>query len=255
MLSVERVSRCTMALAIVVLTTGCSAITEPSERKTPARILFIGNSLTAENSLPLLVQAMADSAGISPALVIGTDVADGTNLADHWLGGGPNAIDRGWDIVILQQGPTSRAVDRVELRMMAARFAGRIRAAGGEPALYMVWPAAANIENFPSISRSYRLAAEDVNGYLMPAGEAWLEAWRRDISLPLYGEDGFHPSPYGTYLTALTIFGIAYDRSTVGLPSRFRLSDFTSIWINPVDARLLQEAADQANRIHGRRPR
>lgn len=243
-------------LTVLTLTSGCSLITGvDGPRKTPSRILFIGNSLTHGNSLPLLVQAMADSAQMFPRLTIGTEIAGGTSLADHWLGNAPAAIDSGWDVVVLQQGPTSRAVHRVELRMMTARFAERIRKMGGEPALFMVWPDAQHATDFPNVSKSYRLAAEDVNAYLFPAGEAWLEAWRRNHSMPLYGDDGFHPSVYGTYLAALTIFGMAYDRSVVGLPSRFRLSDMRSIWINPLDARVLQEAADEANRRHGRRPR
>jgi hypothetical protein len=243
------------ALAVLALSVvgGCSMFTEP-EHRLPQRVLFIGNSLTESNNLPGLVQAIADSAGLS--ITVKAVTLGATNLLDHW--NGPDAlaeIDRGWDVVVLQQGPTSRAVDRVELRMVAARYARRIRAAGGEPGLYMVWPAAGNSNDFASISRSYRLAAEDVNGYLFPAGEAWLEAWRRNISLPLYSSDGFHPSAYGTYAAALTIFGVTWERSVVGLPSRYRLADLTSIWINPVDARVIQEAVDEANRTHARRPR
>jgi hypothetical protein len=219
----------------------------------PRRVLFIGNSLTEENNLPGLVSAMVDATGL-PSLTIGLDVVDATNLADHWEGNAPAKIDAGWDIVVLQQGPTSRAADRVELRMVVARFAARIRANGGEPALYMVWPAAEDAVNFESVSTSYRVAAEDVGGYLYPVGEAWLEAWRRNIAMPLYGPDNFHPSTYGTYTAALTIIGVTYGRSVVGMPSRFLLSDGTSFWINPVDARVLQESVDIAVRRHGRRP-
>ena len=233
---------------------GCSLLTADDAAPAPRRILFVGNSLTSENNLPGLVAAMVDAAGL-PSLTIGRDLVDATNLADHWEGNAPAMIDAGWDIVVLQQGPTSRAVDRVELRMMAARFAERIRASGGETALYMVWPAGQDAANFTSVAASYRLAAEDVNGFLFPVGEAWLEAWRRNIAMPLYGSDGFHPSAYGTYTAALTIIGVTYRQSVIGLPSRFVLPDGTRVWINPVDARVLQESVDAAVRLHGRRPR
>jgi hypothetical protein len=232
----------------------CNPITVDRDDRPPQRMLFIGNSLTSENNLPALVKALAEAGG-HPALTIGTDVLDGTNLADHWNGLSPAAIDQGWDIVVLQQGPTSRSVDRVELRMMAARFADRIRANGGQPALYMVWPQAELSTSFAAISHSYRAAAEDVNGYLYPVGEAWLEIWRRNLSMPLYGSDNFHPSAYGTYAAALTIVGVTWRRSTVGLPGRFLLPGGTSIWINPLDARVMQESVDEAIRVHGRRPR
>ena len=232
---------------------GCSLITADDHEPAPRRILFVGNSLTSENNLPGLVAAMAEAAGL-PSLTIGRDLVDATNLADHWEGNAPAMIDAGWDIVVLQQGPTSRAVDRVALRMLTARFAERIRASGGEPALYMVWPAGQDAANFASVASSYRLAAEDVAGYLYPVGEAWLGAWRSNIAMPLYGADGFHPSTYGTYAAALTIIGVTYRRSVIGMPSRFVLSDGTRVWINPVDARVLQESVDAAVRRHGRRP-
>ena len=237
----------------MIAASSCSVFTEANEWRPPKRILFIGNSLTESNSLPDLVEAIARSAGMS--VTIGTVTLGGANLADHWLGNAPAAIDQGWDIVVLQQGPTSRAADRVQLRMLAARYAMRIRAAGGEPGLYMVWPTAGNPNDFDNVSRSYRLAAEDVGGYLFPAGEAWLEVWRRNIAMPLYSNDNFHPSAYGTYAAALSIFGVAYRRSVVGVPGRYLLAGGSSIWINPLDARLVQEAVDAAVQRHGRWPK
>ena len=124
---------------------------------------------------------------------------------------------------------------------------------GGDSAV--VWPASSDAANYPDVSKSYRLAAEDVDGYLFPAGEAWLEAWRRDIAMPLYS-DNLHPSQYGTYLAALTIFTGLYGRSSIGLPSRLTLNDGigTTIWINPGDALVLQSAADAASGRYGRVP-
>src|SRR5688500_12967856 len=104
------------ALAVIALgaVAGCSMLTAP-ERRLPQRVLFIGNSLTESNNLPGLVQAMADSAGLS--ITVKAVTLGATNLLDHWNGAEALAeIDRGWDVVVLQQGPTSRAVDRVELR-------------------------------------------------------------------------------------------------------------------------------------------
>jgi hypothetical protein len=56
------------------------------------------------------------------------------------------------------------------------------------------------------VSQSYAAAASRVGGALMPAGDAWLAAWREDANLPLYGADGFHPSPMGSYLAAMVIY-------------------------------------------------
>ena len=81
-----------------------------------------------------------------------------------------------------------------------------IKKAGGRTALYMVWPSRARRGDFAGVSQSYAAAAKDVKGLLLPAGDAWRAAWAADTALPLYGPDGFHPSPVGTYLAALVIY-------------------------------------------------
>ncbi len=82
----------------------------------------------------------------------------------------------------------------------------------------MVWPSKARDRDFDAVSESYALAAQDVVGTLLPAGDAWREAWRRDPSLALYADDGFHPSGLGSYLAALTIWRGLAAQSAIGLP-------------------------------------
>ena len=96
------------------------------------------------------------------------------------------------------------------------------------------------------MSASYRLAAQDVGGVLLPAGDAWLAAWRLDPSLSLYGPDGFHPSVAGSYLAALTIYGGLTGNSTLGLPGHLRLRSGMDIDVDPAVAPILQAAADKA---------
>jgi hypothetical protein len=89
------------------------------------------------------------------------------------------------------------------------------------------------------------MAAERVGGLLLPAGDAWQEAWAADSALQLYGPDGFHPSPMGSYLAALVVAGQLTGRSPVGLPSAVttRLGEFR---IDPETAAVLQAAAAEA---------
>ncbi len=209
------------------------------------RALFVGNSLTEGNELPLIVEALS-SAGGHPIFVESITYG-GVALEDHW---GLRTQDRiaagGWRWVVLQQGPSSLLSSRVNLREWTRRFDTVIRQAGGVTALYMVWPESARRSAFPDVSASYRLAAQDVDGILLPAGDAWLAAWRLEASLSLYGPDGFHPTVAGSYLAALTIYGGLTDNSTVGLPARLRLRSGTSVDIGPTIAPRLQAAADTA---------
>src|SRR5687768_2825792 len=100
-----------LKLSLVVAAAGCNAL--PTESQSPIRtgnvlrVLFVGNSLTYWNDLPAIVEALADSAkvkGLAWHMVAYPDFA----LEDHWAqGDAVAAISAGWDIVVLQQGPSS----------------------------------------------------------------------------------------------------------------------------------------------------
>jgi hypothetical protein len=169
-------------------------------------LLFVGNSLTAANDLPAMVEAMGKASGI--AIRAERVAKPDYGLAEHWQDGDARrAIARGgWTLVILQQGPSALPESRVILHDYARRFDREIRRAKGTPAFYAVWPAAARRGDFDRVHESYAGAAALVDGVLLPAGEAWRAAWRRDPGLALYGPDGFHPSKLGTYVAALVIF-------------------------------------------------
>jgi len=216
------------------------------------RVLFLGNSLTQANDLPLAVKALAEAAG--QELTVETVAFPNANLEDLWYEGSAlAAIDQGdWDFVVMQQGPSSLPESREHLRKWVKKFSRRIRAAGARPAVYMVWPSVDRLAFFDAVVESYTLAAEDVRGLLIPGGETWRAAWRRDPDLELYGPDGFHPSIAGTYAVALSMYGMFYLRSTQGLPNRLELENGEVLHVRRPVARLLQQAADEANLSSGR---
>jgi hypothetical protein len=185
-----------------------SCVQPAAERPNAAvmRVLFIGNSLTATNGLPAMVQAVAAASGDRFECV---EIAyPSLSLEDHWSRGEAlRAIKRrGWSFVVLQQGPSALSDSRVLLREYVRRFDAEVRRSGARTALYMVWPASTRRGDFDAVSESYALAAKDVAGVLLGAGDLWRAAWRRQPELPLYGPDGFHPSPLGSYVAALAIY-------------------------------------------------
>ncbi|MCW5849387.1 MAG: SGNH/GDSL hydrolase family protein [Anaerolineae bacterium] len=177
----------------------------------PLRLLFIGNSLTYANDLPTLVQQVAVAAG-HPVPMVKMVAVGGYSLEDHWADGAARAaLDQGgWDVVVLQQGPSALPESRRNLVTWTQQFDPAIRQIGGRTALYMVWPEGYRPAALRDVALSYASAAASVDGLLLPVGEGWRIAWQRDACLPLYGPDQFHPSLAGSWLAALIIYGEVY---------------------------------------------
>ena len=247
-----------IAWACAAVAVSCSLSTAPATTSYGSggrRILFIGNSLTAANNMPAMFVALAESAKVSPLPTVDVDWLPNYALIDHWsLGRVQGLISSGhYDVVVLQQGPSSVSLNRDTLRLAAALFAPVIRASGATPAMLAVWPTSDRLVDFDRATESYSLAAKDVRGYMLPGGEVWRAAWKRNDALQFYS-DGLHPSALGSYAVALSLFGMLYDRSAVGLPAHIRLRDGSDVSVDAATAGLLQESADEANRLYGLKP-
>lgn len=238
-------------LSAISLSVSCT--TEPASGQS-FRLLFIGNSYTYVNSLPELVDALADSIGVK--LDVSSVTFGGVSLEDHWNEGTARALlaREHWDIVVLQQGPSSLLESRVNLLDYAARFNTIIRKAGGRPAFYSVWPDITRPDAFDAARDSYTIAADSLHGMLFPASEAWRSAWSRDAGLELYGPDGLHPTQLGTYLVGVMMAAQLTGHSPTELPAAVTVggsSGYTLV-VPSGTARLLQQAAAEAITRYGR---
>ena len=201
------------------------------------RVLFIGNSLSYSNDLPKMVISL--TAGRKIAFQVESVAKPNYSLEDHWNDGEAlHAIRQGgWDVVILQQGPSALPESRENLLTWARKFNEVIRQAGAVPAFLAVWPSKDRIGDFDRVLESYRLAAKETAGIFIPAGAAWRAALHE--SVPVYGPDGFHPSRQGSYLAALVIVG--------ALCEPCRVSNFPAdINISAAEAAPLRRAAESA---------
>ncbi|MBX2956727.1 MAG: SGNH/GDSL hydrolase family protein [Cyclobacteriaceae bacterium] len=161
-------------------------------------ILFVGNSLTLSNNLPALVAEEAMGRGI----YINTEVLAYPNYAleDHWNDKilQKKLLNRNFDFVILQQGPSSQP----EGREMLIEYGMRIKelCAYGQTKLvfFMVWPASQNYQMFEGVIRNYADAADLSKAILCPVGQQWKNYIDRTNDFSYYGLDGFHPSLTGS---------------------------------------------------------
>lgn len=240
-----------LAAAIVLSVAGCLS-TPPlgPQFSNPAggrQVLFIGNSLTAYNDLPVLVQALADAAG-GDSIAIAMHTPGNTALIDHWKAGvARQAIEsQPWDFVVLQQGPSSVAANRDTLRLATGLFAPVIEQAGAKVVMFSAWPTIDRQQDFTRAAESYRLAAADVGGIYAPIATAWAMAMSRDATVRLYAGDGLHPSFTGSYLAALVLYSKILGKSPVGLPASFPVRGGGVVAIPAALNTMLQEVAWEA---------
>ena len=193
-----------------------------------------------------MVVSLGRARGVS--IEYGAFTPGGYSLEDHWADQGRGLLAAGnWDAVVMQQGPSALPESQVLLRRWAMTWADEARAHGATPALYTVWPEGYRSYALPAVIQSYRDAARASGALLLPAGDAWREAWRRNRKLRLYGDDGFHPSLTGTYLASLVIYAGLTGTSPVGLPRTLQ-TPRVKVTISAKVSRTLQLAARVAAR-------
>jgi hypothetical protein len=252
---VVRLLRIAGATVCGLVAVGCLSLSDGGTTPLPAggkHVLFIGNSLTSVHELPRTVEQLAALTGdtVRTAMLAKPDYA----LIDHLADGSAQAIIKRehWDVVVMQQGSSALDESRVVLYDGVDRLAPLIRAAGGTPAMYEVWPTIDRPFDVPRVRVSYLTAAQRVNGMFLPAGTAWQEAWQRSASLVLYEADGLHPSSTGTFLAALVMTEQLTGKDVRMLPA-VAFADGRSLDLPVATIRLLQEAAHAAN-VRGMTP-
>jgi hypothetical protein len=225
---------------IAALLVGSGASAGAASEPARVRVLFVGNSLTATNDLPAVVAGLARATGRT--LEYRTIAFGGFALEDHWSQGDARAAlaSGSWDVVVMQQGPSALPESQANLREWASRFAVEARSSSARPALLTVWPESYRKSALTAVIASYRRAAQSANAELFPAGDAWRLAWRCNPRFALYGADGFHPSPLGTYAAALTVYGRLFKAPLVGIPA------LRPRGVSTGTARLLQKSAARA---------
>jgi hypothetical protein len=238
-------SRMPLVLVLLVAVAAGCAQAPRQDGRAPLRVLFVGNSLTQTNDLPAVVATIAR--GLGTELEYRTIAPGGTSLEDHWNAGTvPAELASGsWDAVVMQQGPSALPDSQVNLREWARRLADLAREHGTRPALLTVWPESYRSAALPDVISSYANAADAAGAELYAAGVAWQSAWKRNPALPLYGPDGFHPSPLGTYLAGLVVAaGLTGQQPPVAAFQLHRPGfDLT---VSAARARLLRSAAADA---------
>jgi len=212
-------SRAIFGLAIFALATG-AALGAGATR----RAFFIGNSLTANNDIPAIVNSLASEAGDS--LQCDESIALGQSLEYHLTNTAALAvIDAGaYDFVVLQEYswyPTVPEYRDGKMFPCVRTFDDHIRRAGGRTVLYQTWgypsgdwahwtsydtPSNLRGPDFLGMSVALRMAyariGAELGAAVSPVGQAWIIARQERPDIALYLPNDYHPSYDGSYLAA-----------------------------------------------------
>ena len=230
----------------------------------PARVLFVGNSYTYYNSLPQMVEELAQAAG--QEMEFRAFTRGGSTLLELELHPELRSLlNEKWDYVVLQEHSTQgfsawngelNVNDPIYFLQGARLIAQRINKA--KIILYSTWARKNHPEFQPHLDYGYMLASHEINATIAPAGRAWAAVREQPSAPELFVADGSHPTPAGSYLSACVIMRTIFSRPCTGLPATLRGNivntrghredgrEIELINLKPDVATLLQRAADEA---------
>ncbi len=186
------------------------------------RVLYVGNSFSYYNNQPGILELVARG-GRGPAIVAERITRPGATL--FGLTNDTDLLSRitggSWDFVILQEQSTlGRRTINGRAGMQDPRFfvssvknvASAIRRSGAVPVLFLTWGRERFPEDLDRLVYAYRVAGAETGATIAPVGPAWAAAHRTHPSVVLYDPDGSHPSPAGSFVSAMVIYSIITGR-------------------------------------------
>lgn len=206
------------------------------------RILFIGNSYTYCNDLPILVAQLAAVA--ERTLDVQSITDGGVTLEWHMKNKATRAaLSEEWDFVVLQEHSIRPIQDTRKMIQAATALQALFASTSAQTVLFMTWARQHFPEMQAGLARVYTALAECIGARVAPVGMAWQAALSANPSLLLYASDRSHPTPLGSYLAACVFYATFFGESPVGLPAKLATGAEVLVEIPEAQARLVQSVA------------
>jgi hypothetical protein len=201
------------------------------------RVLFIGNSYTYVNDLPLMLKNVAASAG--DTVIYDSYAPGGYTLQQHAADAAAlNKIMQGnWDFVVLQEQSQRPSFPITQVQTSVFPYAQKLDSLVrkfnpcAETVFYMTWGYktgdASNCTNFPPlctyqgmdslIRLRYMMMADSNDAIIAPVGAVRKHIRTHYPGIELYDTDGSHPSPAGTYAAACSFYSILFRKNPLNV--------------------------------------
>jgi hypothetical protein len=195
-------------------------------------VLFLGNSYTAANDLPGLVESFADGAGV--AIHQDGRTVGGATTAE--LAADEQVQDliasRQWNFVVIQGQSYEPMVQYEVFFDGAVDLAGQAHAVGALPVLFETWARGSGSDFYETVfpggtpeemqqilHDAYADVAESVGGLLAPVGQGWEHSLSHAPHITLHSGDLSHPALTGSYLAAAVFVAMLADTPAANNPS------------------------------------
>jgi PKD repeat protein len=232
-------------------------------------VLFIGNSYTSYNNLPLLVKNLSTSAGktlnidsnMPGGYLMSSHAADGTTLSKISMGN--------WDYVILQEQSQIPTIEYYRYNdmypaMIDLKALIKLYNPCAKIITYMTWgrrfggqqcdpsgtycsPVFANFNHMQdSLTSAYLEISEQLKVQCAPVGVVWQNILN-DTNLVLHSGDNSHPNIDGSYVAACAIFTSIWKQGTSGLSYTAGLSSSLALYYQSISDNTIFSSANDWN--------
>jgi len=204
---------------------------------TTRKVLFIGNSYTSTNNMPLIVQHIATSLG--DTLIYGVSDPGGYTLEMHCSFAPTTSLifSQPWDVVVLQEQSELPAFPAAQVDTQVYPYARRLDSmihandsctqtmflmtwghANGDPLNCAAVPEICTYAGMQlRLRQSYLQMTLDNNAIVAPVGAAWevmMDSFA--TSIWLYITDSVHPNINGSYLESCVLYSSIFHKRTWG---------------------------------------
>ena len=179
---------------------GSAVIAPPKD----LRILFFGNSHTANNDVPGLVKALLESSG---KFRVTTDMRVGAFLTDIWENkANRSLVETGkWNFVVLQAAKLSSSHKYNYSHEGDINLANLARKSGAKVLLFAEWPRRGWDETRYILGEYEEIAVKAKGAKILPIPQAWDRARKSMPGIELWQPDGNHATVAGSFLAACVI--------------------------------------------------
>jgi len=224
---------------------GAVATSQAQEVIKPMNVLFIGNSFTHMNSMPVMFEKIAISKHVKINVVMSAKSNHTFKMHSERADLYEDINKAKWDYVILQGFSRELGYGNEHIDTAVVPYFQKIidtlyqNNPCAKLLLYMTW----GYENgyaymneigtyedmSASIESGYRYLAEKYDLAIVPVGNVWKEVRKKHPEYGLYQKDEHHPTKIGSYVVASTFYSAIFRATpegayTAGIPDQIALS-------------------------------